>query len=70
VANELGVAEKSSGTMMVRMEEGEWLLLEEKEAGIEQFQELSEVIKIIEDNQLICPSAVDVANAIKDTVPV
>lgn len=44
--DQLGVAEESSGTMVVGVQEGQGLLLEKQEDGIEQFQVLCEVIEL------------------------
>jgi hypothetical protein len=45
--NQLSVAEKSGGTVVVAVEEGQWLLLEEEEDGIEQLKVLGEVVELI-----------------------
>lgn len=47
-ANELGVAEQSSRAVVVAVEEGEGLLLEEQEDGIQQFEVLGEVVQLFD----------------------
>ena len=46
VAEELGVAEKSGGTVMVGVQEGERLLLEDEEDGVNQFEVLGQVVEL------------------------
>ena len=46
--DELGVAEEGRGAMVVCMEEGEGLLFEDKEDGVEEFDEFGEVIELPE----------------------
>lgn len=46
VAEELGVAEQGGGAVMVGVEEGEGLLLEEEEAGVEELEVLGEVVEL------------------------
>ena len=46
VAEELGVAEKSGGTVVVGVEEGQGLLLEDEEDGVDQLEVLGEVVKL------------------------
>jgi hypothetical protein len=45
-ANQLSVAEKSGGTVVVAVEEGQGLLLEEQEDGVEQLQVLGQVVEL------------------------
>lgn len=47
VAEELGVAKEGGGTVVVGVEEGERLLLEEEEAGVEEFEVLGEVVQLV-----------------------
>lgn len=44
--NKLGVAEESGGTVVIGMEEGQRLLLEEQEDGVEEFQVLGQVVEL------------------------
>lgn len=44
--DKLGVAEESSGTVVISMEEGQRLLLEEQEDGVDEFQVLSQVVEL------------------------
>jgi len=46
VAEELGVAEKRSGTVVVCVQESERLLLEDKEDGVDQFEVLGQVVQL------------------------
>jgi hypothetical protein len=46
VAEELGVAEEGGGTVVVGVEEGQGLLLEDEEDGVDQFEVLGQVIKL------------------------
>ena len=46
VAEELGVAEKSGGTVVVGVEEGQGLLLEDEEDGVNQLEVLGEVVEL------------------------
>lgn len=44
--DKLSVAQKSGGTVVVRMKEGQGLLLEEQEDGIEKFEVLGQVVEL------------------------
>ncbi|GMF73830.1 unnamed protein product [Aspergillus oryzae] len=57
--NKLGVAEESGGTVVIGMEEGQRLLLEEQEDGVEEFQVLG---------QGLSPSTLVVANGEEDSI--
>lgn len=46
VAEELSVAEKSGGTVVVGVQEGQRLLLENKEDGVNQFEVLGQVVQL------------------------
>jgi hypothetical protein len=46
VAEELGVAEKSGGTVVVGVQEGQGLLLKDKEDGVNQFEVLGQVVQL------------------------
>ena len=46
VAEELGVAEKRGGTVVVCVQESERLLLEDKEDGVDQFEVLGQVVQL------------------------
>jgi hypothetical protein len=46
VAEELGVAEEGGGAVVVGVQEGEGLLLEEEEAGVEEFEVFGEVVEL------------------------
>jgi hypothetical protein len=45
-ADELGVAEEGGGTMVVAVEEGQRLLLEEQEDGVKELEVLGEVVEL------------------------
>lgn len=47
VAQKLGVAEEGGRAMVVGVEEGERLLLQEEEAGVEEFEVLGEVVQLV-----------------------
>lgn len=47
-ANELSVAQKSSGTVVVGVEEGQGLLLEDQENGVDKLPVLVEVVQLLE----------------------
>lgn len=44
--DKLGVAQKSGGTVVVGMKEGQGLLLEEQEDGIEKFEVLGQIVEL------------------------
>ena len=44
--NELSVAQKSGGTVVIRVEEGQRLLLEEQENGVDQFKVFGQVVEL------------------------
>jgi hypothetical protein len=46
VAEKLGVAEKSGGTVVVGVEEGQGLLLEDEEDGVDQLKVLGQVVEL------------------------
>lgn len=46
MADQLSVAQKSSGTMVVGMEEGKWLLLEDQEDGVNELEIFREVVHL------------------------
>jgi hypothetical protein len=66
-ANELGVAEKSGGTMVVAVKEGQRLLLEKKENGVKKLQVLGKVGEIVQDNEGLGPTTIGVADGMEDT---
>lgn len=45
-ANQLGVAEQSRGTMVIGVEEGQGLLLEEEEDGVDKLDVLVDVVQL------------------------
>jgi len=47
VAMKLGKAEKSSGAVVVRMQESEGLLLKEEENGVNELEVLREVVQLV-----------------------
>jgi hypothetical protein len=47
VAKKLGVAEKSRGTVVVGVEEGQGLLLENEEDGVDQLEVLGQVVELV-----------------------
>jgi len=52
------------------MEEGQWLLLQDQEHSVQQFQIFGEVVKVVEDNQWWCPAAFHVADSIENAMVV
>lgn len=64
--NELGVAEESRGTVVVSVEEGQGLLLEEEEDGVDQLEVLGEVVELDPASQCVFTSDLFFA-AIKHT---
>lgn len=44
--DELGVAQKSGGTVVVGVEEGQWLLLEDKEDGVNELDVFVQVVEL------------------------
>jgi len=44
--NQLSVAQKSGGSVVVGVEEGQRLLLEEEENGVDQFEVLGQVVEL------------------------
>lgn len=44
--NKLGIAEKSRGAVVVRVEEGQGLLLEEEKYRVDQFEIFGQVVKL------------------------
>ena len=44
--DKLSVAQKGGGTMVVGMKEGQGLLLEEQEDGIEKFEVLGQIVEL------------------------
>jgi len=69
-ANKLGIAEKSSGTMVVAVKEGQWLLLQDEEHSVNQFEVFREVIEVVEDNQFVGPSTFASAYGVKKAMVV
>lgn len=69
VADQLGVAEESSCAMVIGMQESQWLLLQEQEAGIDQFEEFGEVVEIVQNNQLVGPATLVVTDCEENAVP-
>lgn len=47
----------------------ERLLLEEQEAGVNQLNELGEVVEVVENNQLVSPATLVVANSEEKALP-
>jgi hypothetical protein len=45
--NKLSVAEQGGGTVVVGVEEGQWLLLEDKEDGVNELDVFVEVVELI-----------------------
>jgi hypothetical protein len=46
MSNKLSVAEKCGRTMVVGVEEGKWLLLQDKEEGIDEFEVFGEIVQL------------------------
>jgi hypothetical protein len=44
--NQLGIAKECGGTVMIGVEKGEWLLLQNQEDGIEQLEVLRQVVEL------------------------
>lgn len=55
MSNKLGVAQKSSGTMVIGMEESEGLFLEYEEYGVNKFEVLGQIVHLMESvARLMC----------------
>lgn len=54
-ANQLSVAKKSSGTVVVAVEESQGLLLEEQEDGVEQLKILGQIVELENHSWLAIP---------------
>jgi hypothetical protein len=59
MSNELGIAEKCSRAMMVSMEEGQGLLFQDKEDGVDQFEVFGQVVHLHKSVKLLRPAACD-----------
>lgn len=46
MANKLGVAKQCGGSMMVGVEERQWLFLEDEEDGVNEFEVLGQVVHL------------------------
>jgi hypothetical protein len=46
--NKLSVAEESGGTVVVGVEEGQWLLLEDQEDGVNELDVFVDVVELVE----------------------
>ncbi len=46
MSDELGVAQKGGRAVVVRVEEGKWLLLENEEDGVDEFEVLGEIVQL------------------------
>jgi hypothetical protein len=64
--DELSVAEKSGSTMVVAVEEGQRLLLEEKEDGVEELEVLGEVVEVVQNDKGLGPAALSMADGVED----
>lgn len=65
--DELSVAEESGGTMVVAVEEGERLLLEEQEDGVEELEVLCEVVEVVQNDKGLGPATLSITNGMEDT---
>ena len=46
MAEKLSVAEQGGGSVVVSVEEGQWLLLEEEEDSVDKFEVLGQVVEL------------------------
>lgn len=69
MTNQLSVAQKSSGTMVVSVEEGKGLLLKNQEDSVKKFQVLGDVVDIVNSDNRLSPRT-SVADGVKNTVVV
>lgn len=69
VANELGVAEESGSTVVVGVQEGEGLFLENKEQGVKELEVLGQVVEPVGSDNGLGPGS-SVANGVKDALTV
>ena len=53
VADNLGVAQKRRGAVVVGVQEEQLLSSQDQEGGVEQFQELGQVVEVVETHQLL-----------------
>lgn len=67
LTNELGVAQKSSGTMVVGVEESQLLLSQHKENGVDQLKVLGQVVEVVAEDNGLSPRSV-VADGVEDTL--
>lgn len=68
-ADQLGVAQQGGGTMMVGVQESQFLLLDNQEHGINKLSELGQVVQVVQSNKLLSPS-VRAADGVEQAVVV
>lgn len=66
-ANQLGVAEKGGGTVVVGVQEGELLLSQHQEHGVDELKVLGQVVEVVAENNGLGPRSV-VADGVQDAV--
>lgn len=64
--DELSVAKEGGGTMVIAVEEGQRLLLEEKEDGIKKLKVLGEVVEVVQDHEGLSPATLGIADSMED----
>lgn len=67
VSNELGVAQESSGTVVVGMQKCQGLLLQDQKDSINEFKVLGQVVHVVNGDDRLSPGSL-VANGVKDTM--
>jgi hypothetical protein len=65
--DELGVAEEGGSTMVVAVEEGQRLLLEEQEDGVKELEVLGEVVEVVQNDKGLGPATLSITNSVEDT---
>jgi len=68
VADKLGVAEKSGRTVVIRVQKGQRLLLEDQEQGVNEFEVFGQVIHIVQHDQRPSPASIVAADGMKDAI--
>lgn len=67
VANQLGVAQQSSGTMVVGVQKGQGLLLEDQKDSVNELKVLGQVVHVVDSDNGLGPG-LGVADGIEKTV--
>lgn len=68
-ADQLGVAEERRSTVVVGVQEGQLLLLQDKEDGVNELDVLGQVVHVVEHDHLLCPRVL-VADGVEEPVVV